>query len=514
MIKEKQEDIISVQDLYMSKVYVWIMLLITGSIVAAGVTFTLLKSLGFYSSIPWIGLIVFDITDLLYVAAGIYLIKIAFEGEKLKAGMLNKGKSYLGIIMIIQFNFMIYLIPTREFWAMTFFFLILTAFFLDVKFTGITSGMIVVSYVIFAIIRYDRALPVQDEQFVTEMIIRIIVFTLSIGSINLITWFVGSFLANAKRDDLEQKQNKAQNVLDKVSVVGEVLKETSSHVLQSAQTQSSSSQELSAITEELFQMSKELLQDFSKNTEKLSQLNDTSEEVSVTIDKVSDMSRELVELSKNNEDSMNQLMEGSEVVAKANQNVIDAVESLLEGTRQVVTTLDIINQIASSTNLLALNASIEAARAGDVGRGFGVVASEIGSLAVNTQESLREIHKCMDILVENTELVSQSISTSSAKLTEQNTVMGETVKKVNSMMELLNNCLSSMENVTLENKKQKELVEISFACNQKMQDQIKMQDERFSQISDVVQSNTEEITDLTTQVGQLDGIVRELTGLL
>lgn len=513
-MKEKQEEVVSVQELYMSKVYVWIMLLITGSIVAAGVTFTFLKVFGCYPTIPWAGLIVFDITDVLYVVVGGYLIKAGFANGRLKTGMLSVGKRYLGIVMMIQFNFMIYLIPTREFWAMTFFFLILTAFFLDIKFTAVTSGVIVLSYIVFAITHIKIALPVQDGQFITEMIIRIIVFTLSIGSINLITWFVGSFLADAKRDELEEKHNKAQNILDKVSTVGQNLKKTSGHVLQSAQTQSASSEELSAITEELFGMNSSLLADFTENTKNLSKLNNTSEEVSEIVEQVSGMSRRLVDLSKENGASMGHLIQGSQVVAKANQDVTEAVERLVEGTKQVVTTLDIINQIASSTNLLALNASIEAARAGEVGKGFAVVANEIGALAANTQKSLKEIHNCMDRLEENTALVYESITTSSEKLTEQNTVMEDTIKKVNNMMELLNQCLVSMENVTSKNREQKQLVEVSYSCNQKMQEQIGVQDERFGQISDVVQSNTQDINQLTQEVDRLDGIVQELTELL
>lgn len=513
-MKEKQEEVISVQELYMSKVYVWIMLLITGSIAAAGVTFSILKWLGYYPSISWTGLILFDITDVIYVVIGGYLIKTGFVNGRLRAGMLRVGKWCIGIILGIQFNFMIYLIPTREFWAMTFYFLILTAFFLDIKFTAVTSVVLAISYIVFALTHIKIALPAQDEQFITEMIIRIIVFTLSIGSINLITWFVGSFLADAKRDELEEKHNKAQNILDKVSTVGQKLKKTSSHVLQSAQTQSASSEELSAITEELFGMNSMLLTDFTENTQNLSKLNHTSEEVSKIVEQVSGMSRKLVDLSKENGTSMGHLIQGSQVVAKANQDVTEAVERLVEGTKQVVTTLDIINQIATSTNLLALNASIEAARAGEVGRGFAVVANEIGVLAANTQKSLKEIHNCMDRLEENTTLVYESITTSSEKLTEQNTVMEDTIKKVNDMMELLNQCLVSMEDVTWKNREQKELVEVSYSCNQKMQEQIGIQDERFGQISDVVQNNAQDITELTQEVDQLDGIVQELTDLL
>ena len=105
----------------------------------------------------------------------------------------------------------------------------------------------------------------------------------------------------------------------------------------------------------------------------------------------------------------------SDMVLQANE-----VESQSEDIKNVIT---VIGDIAEQTNLLALNAAIEAARAGEHGRGFAVVADEVRKLAERTQKSLSEIHISVNTLVQSIATIVQNLEVQAGKLENFNTII-------------------------------------------------------------------------------------------
>ncbi|MFP6074019.1 methyl-accepting chemotaxis protein TlpB [Helicobacter pylori] len=165
---------------------------------------------------------------------------------------------------------------------------------------------------------------------------------------------------------------------------------------------------------------------------------DIASMMNISIEQSQGLRKRLIEtqgLVKESKDAIGDLFSQITESTHTEEELSSKVEQLSRNADDVKSILDIINDIADQTNLLALNAAIEAARAGEHGRGFAVVADEVRNLAGRTQKSLAEINSTIMVIVQEINDVSSQMNLNSQKmerLSDMSKSVQETYEKMSS----------------------------------------------------------------------------------
>ncbi len=157
---------------------------------------------------------------------------------------------------------------------------------------------------------------------------------------------------------------------------------------------------------------------------------------------------------QNSADITRDLTEQTRYTIDITTNIVRGIENLAQKSSSIGSIINTINEISNQTNLLSLNASIEAARAGQYGRGFAVVASEIRTLATQITHSVDEIGKIINTIQSDTKELVVSAKNAETVLVQQDTAVKNTSnsyevinESVDNLMLYLNNIVGDVGNI-------------------------------------------------------------------
>ncbi|MEB0042502.1 MULTISPECIES: methyl-accepting chemotaxis protein [unclassified Pseudomonas] len=193
------------------------------------------------------------------------------------------------------------------------------------------------------------------------------------------------------------------------------LRDTLNHISGSATQLASAAEELNTVTDEsargLAQQNKEIEQAATA----VNQMTTAVEEVARNAVSTSDASKDATTSASDGRELVMETVGAIERMSGDVQSTAELIGNLANESRDIGKVLDVIRGLADQTNLLALNAAIEAARAGEAGRGFAVVADEVRALAHRTQQSTSEIERMIGSIQGGTEQAVNSMRNSTER---------------------------------------------------------------------------------------------------
>jgi methyl-accepting chemotaxis protein len=267
-----------------------------------------------------------------------------------------------------------------------------------------------------------------DSVSTTNYTLQIAILITMLSTIIILVNSSVRFKNNAEKNlsDAEQSRELQNKMLKDVLHISKIMNDnlqsvqnTVDGIVTSSETVSKAVSDIaagSANTAENLQKQTKLTDDIQNQIEAASDLAESMKKSALTTD----------ESAKYGINTINKLSETAKILTQNNQNVSSIMNALKEKSLNIVNIIDTMKGISEQTNLLSLNAAIEASRAGESGRGFAIVADEVRKLAEQSNESAANIALIINQLQQDTDMAVEAVTTLNEVSNEQSTLVKET----------------------------------------------------------------------------------------
>nr|WP_223503332.1 methyl-accepting chemotaxis protein [Pseudomonas sp. GL-RE-29] len=210
-------------------------------------------------------------------------------------------------------------------------------------------------------------------------------------------------------------EDEAGRLLLAMSKMQEKLRDTLQRISGSATQLASAAEELNSVTDESARGLTQQNNEIEQAATAVNEMTSAVEEVARNAVSTSEASKNATTSAGDGRDLVQETVSAIERMSADVQSTASLIGDLANESRDIGKVLDVIRGLADQTNLLALNAAIEAARAGEAGRGFAVVADEVRALAHRTQQSTSEIERMIGSIQSGTEHAVDSMRNSTER---------------------------------------------------------------------------------------------------